>query len=84
MIIIVLGLVSRWSRDVTDKNIFKAIGNKEMDRKYFLKYIGLVLLSIVGLKTFISLLSQSTDQAIPALGFQKEATPIFGSSKYGV
>lgn len=84
MIIIVLGLVSRWSRDVIDKNIFKAMGNKEMDRKYFLKYIGLMLLGVVGLKTFIYLLSQSINQTIPTLGFQKETTPVFGSSKYGV
>lgn len=83
MIIIVFGLVSRWSRDVIDKNIFKAIGNKDMDRKDFLKYSGLVLLSIVGLKTFVSLLSQSDNHTIPALGSQKEATRGFGSGKYG-
>lgn len=66
-----------------NKDIFKAIGNKEMDRKDFLKYSGLVLLSMIGLRAFVSLLSQSNNHTIPALKSQKEATHGFGSGKYG-
>jgi hypothetical protein len=68
---------------VINKDIFKAIGNKEMDRKGFLKYSGLVLLSIVGLKAFVSLLSQSDNRIINTLVSKKEATRGFGNGKYG-
>jgi hypothetical protein len=71
------------NRDVTKKNIFQTIKNKEMDRKDFLKYSGLTLATIVGLKGVISILSQDDGHKI-ASSAQKKSTHGFGSGKYGV
>lgn len=40
-------------------NIIQTIKEKEMDRKEFLKYSGLVLLGLIGLKAFVSLFEQN-------------------------
>lgn len=40
------------------KNIIQNIANKEMDRVEFLKYSGLVLLSLVGLGAIVNAVSQ--------------------------
>ena len=55
-----------------------------MDRKDFLKYSGLVLLSLVGLKTVVNLLNQSDKHKLTVLEPKNEATHGFGSGKYGV
>lgn len=59
------------------KNIIQTIGDKEMDRKEFLKYSGLFLLSVVGLKTIVNLLSQ------PDYEIKEQTARGFGSGKYG-
>jgi hypothetical protein len=71
------------SRDVINKNILQTIGDKEMDRKGFLKYSGLVLLSLVGLKTVVSLLDQPDGQKFITTESPKEVSRGFGSGKYG-
>ena len=68
---------------MNSKNIIQAIGNKEMDRKTFLKYGGLFLLSLVGFKTIISLLTQSDNKLVANMQ-NKEATRGFGGGRYGV
>jgi hypothetical protein len=68
---------------VAKKDIFQTIKNKEMDRKDFLKYSGLTLATIVGLKGVISILSQD-DGRKNVNSTQKQSTHGFGSGKYGV
>ncbi len=65
-----------------DKNILKKISDQEMDRKDFLKYSGLVLLGVVGLKTVASLLFKVGDQQV-ITQTDKNNTRGFGSGKYG-
>jgi hypothetical protein len=69
---------------VADKNIIQAIRDKEMDRKDFLKYSGLALLGIVGLKTIATLLIKADNHKQTAIEPSKEVTRGFGSGKYGV
>lgn len=64
------------------KNVLQVIGEKEMDRKEFLKYSGVALLSIAGFKTIANLISK-TDKAVSSNLEKKEATRGFGSGKYG-
>lgn len=54
-----------------------------MDRRTFLKYGGLFLLSLVGFKTIISLLTQSDNKLVANIQ-NKEATRGFGGGRYGV
>jgi len=68
---------------VISKDIVKAIGEKEMDRKDFLKYSGAVLLSLVGFKAIIQILSQSDDHKTSIIKSQHNATHGFGGGKYG-
>lgn len=65
---------------VAQKNIIKAISEKEMDRKDFLKYSGVVLLSVIGLKGVVSLINQ-VDK--PVSTTQTPGPRGFGSGKYG-
>lgn len=53
-----------------------------MDRKEFLKYGGIVLLGIVGLKGVTSLLTSSNEHPIVGL-VEKSESHGFGSGKYG-
>lgn len=69
---------------MTNKNIIQTIRNQEMDRKDFLKYSGLVLLGLVGLKTVASLLNQSDSPKLINTESTKQATHGFGGGKYGV
>jgi len=69
---------------VIKKNIIQTIKNKEMDRKDFLKYSGVALLGIVGLKGVIGLLAQPDDQKIPSVGLNKNTSRGFGNGKYGM
>jgi hypothetical protein len=60
------------------KNVLQTIKDQEMDRKSFLKMFGLVILSAVGARTIIGLLTPSSiknENTINPKGF--------GSGKYG-
>ncbi len=67
---------------MTDKNIIKNIKDKEMDRKDFLKYSGLVILSIIGFKALISVLEQSENGRL-SLFDRSKISRGFGGGKYG-
>ncbi len=66
-----------------NKSTLQAISDQDMDRKTFLKYSGLALLSLVGLKTVVSLLAPPSDQKLIAQQPQKEVARGFGSGRYG-
>jgi len=68
---------------VIKKNILQVLSDKEMDRKEFLKYSGLVLISLVGLKTIVSILTQP-DNKLTIVEPAKVTKSGFGSGKYGV
>jgi hypothetical protein len=69
---------------VINKDIFKAISEKEMDRKDFLKYSGLVLLGLVGFKSIASILMQPDEHKTASIEPSKtEASRGFGGGKYG-
>ena len=59
--------------------IVESIKCKEMDRKDFLKYSGLVLLSVVGLRAVANLLNKDENQKIS----KNESSRGFGGGKYG-
>jgi len=67
-----------------NKNIIKTITDQDMDRKDFLKYSGLAILGLVGLKTVASLLTQSEIQR-PVTINESSAKAIngFGRGSYG-
>jgi hypothetical protein len=65
-----------------NKNIIQTIKDKEMDRKTFLKYGGLLFLSLVGVKTVFAFINQIDNKAI-TIETPKKATHGFGASKYG-
>ena len=65
---------------MSKKNIIQTISEKEMDRKEFLKYSGLVLLSLVGFKSVVSLLTKIDNGQIAD---DKHTGRGFGSGKYG-
>jgi secreted PhoX family phosphatase len=67
-----------------NKKIRDVIGDREMDRKEFLKYSGLVLLSVVGFKTIVATLTQSDTQKIALTQDKTSSTHGFGNGKYGV
>lgn len=64
------------------KNIVQTITDKEMDRKEFLKYSGLLLLGLVGLKGIATLLSSSNERPLTGV-IEKTESRGFGSGKYG-
>lgn len=64
------------------KNIIQTIRNKEMDRKDFLKYSGIALLGLIGLKGLISLLDSNNNGFVDYS--QKVESRGFGGGKYGV
>lgn len=66
-----------------NKDIIKKIGEKEMDRKDFLKYSGLALVAVAGLKTVINVLSDPNGHKIKIVD-NKQASRGFGGGKYGV
>ncbi|MEI6229077.1 MAG: hypothetical protein WCP11_03605 [Candidatus Saccharibacteria bacterium] len=66
-----------------NKKLIKAIGDKQMDRKDFLKFSGLVVASAVGLKTVASLLVKTNNSQIAKSGNGKQVASGFGSGKYG-
>lgn len=62
---------------VLKRNIIQAIGDKKMDRKEFLKYCGLTLLSLLGFKAIINILNQPDNSII------SQNDNGFGGGKYG-
>lgn len=59
------------------KNILNRLDEREMDRKDFLKYSGLVVIGLVGLKGFINLLSPDSQPS------EKTVARTFGNGRYG-
>lgn len=67
-----------------DKQTLKIISDKEMDRKDFLKYTGVVLLSVVGFKAITNILLQVDDE--PPYSNTSSTSKSgygFGGGKYG-
>ena len=71
------------SGDMAGKDIVQAIKNKEMDRKDFLKYSGLVLLILVGLRAITMLLEQDQMTNKVLTDSKSESSRGFGGGKYG-
>lgn len=65
-----------------DKNIIKKIKDQEMDRKAFLKYSGLALVGLVGLRGLVALLAGDAQQ--PIASKQNSNSSGFGGGRYGV
>ncbi len=65
-----------------NKKFLRALGDKEMDRKDFLKYSGLVLVGLVGLRGVITLLTQK-EKIITLTDNSNQSPRGFGSGKYG-
>ncbi|MEI6054198.1 MAG: hypothetical protein WCQ49_02390 [Candidatus Saccharibacteria bacterium] len=72
-----------WGRNMIKKNILQVMGDKEMDRKDFLKYSGLVVLGLVGFKTIANLLAGIGDKKVVTAEPRKQVTRGFGGGKYG-
>jgi hypothetical protein len=66
---------------VSNKNIIQTISDKEMDRKDFLRYVGVILLGVVGLKGLATLIA-SSEKALT--NSDKTKGSGFGSGRYGV
>ncbi len=67
---------------VINRSIIQKLGDKEMNRKDFLKYSGLLLLGVVGFKGVASLLSQ-LDKTPTVSVNSNQTSRGFGSGKYG-
>ena len=59
--------------------IIQTISEKEMDRKEFLKYSGLLLLSLVGLKSFVNFIAPDKSGFIA----DNNTNRGYGGGKYG-
>ena len=66
---------------MSKKNIIQTIRQKEMDRKDFLKYSGVALLGLVGLRGIAALLTAPETQSLNSN--QKEKGRGFGNGRYG-
>lgn len=66
-----------------NKNIIQTIKDKEMDRKDFLKYSGIAVLGLIGLRGVASLLTSANHHQANNAS-TKPATSGFGGGKYGV
>jgi len=60
----------------------KKIGDKQMDRKDFLKFSGLALVAVVGFKPIVNFLTQP-EKKVTIIETHHEATRGFGGGKYG-
>ena len=72
---------------MVDTSVLKRIREQEMDRKEFLKYSGLVVLGLVGVRGLISLLDPLARPNYVPKQTQQTSQPAsrgFGSGKYGV
>jgi hypothetical protein len=65
---------------MANKGILNKIADKEMDRKDFLKYSGVALLGVVGLKGILTLLAPPEKPVVSTAVQQKRG---FGGGKYG-
>ena len=72
------------NKNIIKTDIIKTITEKKVDRRDFLKYSGLVLITAIGLKPIVSLLTQPGAHKQIYLDSQKEANRGFGGGKYGV
>lgn len=64
-----------------NKAAIQKLSDKEMDRKDFLKYSGLILAGVVGLKGILSIVSQVGMQPVASQSGQTSRG--FGGGKYG-
>lgn len=69
------------AKQVINKSIIQKLSDKEMNRKDFLKYSGVILAGVVGLKGILSLVSQADKQ--PVTLQPQQTSRGFGSGKYG-
>lgn len=67
---------------VINSDVIQTLRDREMDRKEFLKYSGLALLSLFGFRFIASLLSTSDTKTAPTVSSSNSHG--FGSGKYGV
>ena len=65
------------------KELIKKIGDKPMDRKDFLKFGGLALVAVAGLKPIVNFLTQSDAKKVTIIETHKEVSSGFGGGKYG-
>lgn len=68
---------------IIDTQALKKLTDKEMDRKDFLKYSGVVLLGVIGLKGVMALLTQA-EKPIASDTQANRSGKGFGGGKYGV
>jgi hypothetical protein len=66
---------------VINKSLIKKLSDKEMDRKDFLKYSGVVLAGVVGLKGLLTLINQPDNSSVASQ--TQNSSRGFGSGKYG-
>ena len=64
-------------------NIVQNIGKKEMDRKDFLKYGGLAVLSLAGVGNIVSVLTRANGSNLATNGSNQKIAQGYGSSGYG-
>lgn len=64
-------------------NIVQNIGKKEMDRKDFLKYGGLAVLSLAGVGNIVSVLTRANGGNLTANESHQRIAQGYGSSGYG-
>ncbi len=69
--------------EVISKKILQTINDKVMKRKDFLKYSGLVLISLVGLKGLVTILTQKETVSTLATTNSEKPSSGFGGGKYG-
>lgn len=67
-----------------NKDIIKKISEQEMDRKDFLKYSGLAIVAVAGLKTVLNFLSDPNSHKVKIVETTKQSPRGFGGGKYGV
>jgi hypothetical protein len=67
---------------VINKNILQAIGKKEMDRKDFLKFSGLAILSLVGVGKVVSLLTKTDNSQLAITKPHEQTTRGYSGGGY--
>lgn len=67
---------------VINRDILAKLRDKEMDRKDFLKYSGLLVLSVVGIKGILTAIGSIDSQQKGAQ--QSKVTRGYGGGRYGV
>lgn len=67
---------------VINRSIIQKLGDKEMDRKDFLKYSGLALIGVIGLQGILSLISKIDKP--PVAHQAQQSSRGYGGGKYGV